>query len=171
SHGRQVSRCRRCWTAPAYHRRVALSCCCISRRRCRSPMWRRSSIFLLAPGSRDWSMGSPRFAGIWQIRRRLRMADEHDDVISNALDAVDRGRRWAMLGPGALFGATILALGAVVWTGSQVAAPPQPFWGILNLMWVAFIAETLLMACCTAIVMLHVTRMAKAILRRIDAHG
>jgi hypothetical protein len=35
-------------------------------------------------------------------------------------------------------------------------------------MWVAFIAETLLMACCTAILMLHVTRMAKAILRRID---
>ena len=38
----------------------------------------------------------------------------------------------------------------------------------MNLMWVAFIAETLLMACCTAIVMFHVTRMTKAILRRID---
>ena len=99
------------------------------------------------------------------------MADEHDHVLRNALDAVDRGRRWAMLGLGALFGATMLALAAVVWTGSRVAAPPQPFWGILNLMWVAFIAETLLMACCTAIVMLHVTRMAKAILRRIDTHG
>jgi len=35
----------------------------------------------------------------------------------------------------------------------------------------AFIAQTLLMACCTAIVMFHVTRMAKAILRRIDTHG
>ena len=99
------------------------------------------------------------------------MTDEHDDVLRNALDAVDRGRRWAMLGLGALFGATILALGAVVWTGSQVAAPPQPFWGIVNLMGVAFIAETMLMACCTAIVMFHVTRMTKAILRRIDMHG
>ncbi len=99
------------------------------------------------------------------------MADEHDHVLRNALDAVDRGRRWAMLGLGALFGATILTLLAVFWTGSRVAAPPQPFWGILNLMWVAFIAETLLMACCTAIVMLHVTRMAKAILRRIDTRG
>jgi len=99
------------------------------------------------------------------------MADEHDHVLRNALDAVDRGRRWATLGLGALFGATILALGAVVWTGSQVAAPPQPFWGIVNWMWVAFVAETLLMACCTAIVMFHVTRMAKAILRRIDTHG
>jgi hypothetical protein len=99
------------------------------------------------------------------------MADEHDHVLRNALDAVDRGRRWAMLGLGALFGATILTLLAVVWTGPRVAAPPQPFWGILNLMWVAFIAETLLMACCTAIVMLHVTRMAMAILRRIDTLG
>ena len=53
------------------------------------------------------------------------MADEHDHVLRNALDAVDRGRRWAMLGVGALFGATILALGAVVWTGSRVAAPPS----------------------------------------------
>lgn len=99
------------------------------------------------------------------------MADEHDDVLRNALDAVDRGRRWAMLGLSALFGATILALGAVVWTGSRVAAPPEPFWGVLNLMWVAFTAETLLMACCTAIVMFHVTRTSKAILRRIDTHG
>jgi hypothetical protein len=99
------------------------------------------------------------------------MTNEHDHVLLNALDAVDRGRRWAMLGLGALFGATILALGAVVWTGSQVAAPPQPFWGIVNLMGVAFIAETMLMACCTAIVMFHVTRMTKAILRRIDMHG
>jgi len=99
------------------------------------------------------------------------MADENDHVLRNALDAVDRGRKWAMLGLCALFGATILTLLAVAWTGSRVAAPPQPFWGILNLMWVAFIAETLLMACCTAIVMLHVTRMAKAILRRIDTRG
>jgi hypothetical protein len=99
------------------------------------------------------------------------MADEHDHVLRNALDAVDRGRRWAMLGYGALFGATMLALGAVLWTATQVAAPPEPFWGIVNALWVIFIADTLLMACCTAIVMLHVTRMAKAILRRLDTHG
>jgi hypothetical protein len=99
------------------------------------------------------------------------MAEEHDDMLRNALDAVARGRRWAVLGVGALFGATILALGAVVWTGSRVAAPPEAFWGILNVMWVAFIAETLLIACCTAIVMVHVTRVATAILRRIDTHG
>ena len=96
------------------------------------------------------------------------MTDERDHVLRNALDAVDRGRRWAMLGLGALFVSTVLALGAVVWTGARVAAPPQPFLGVLNLMWAAFIAETLLIACCTAIVMIHVTRMTKAILRRID---
>jgi hypothetical protein len=96
------------------------------------------------------------------------MTDEQDSVLRNTLDAVDRGRRWAMLGFGAWFVATILALGAVVWTASRLAAPPPAFWGILNMMWAAFIAETLLIACCTAIVMFHVTRMAKAILRRID---
>lgn len=96
------------------------------------------------------------------------MADEHDNALRNSLDAVDRGRRWAMLGFGALLAATILALGAVFWTGSRLAAPPQPFWGALNIMWAAFIAETLLIACCTAIVMFHVTRMTHAVLRRID---
>jgi hypothetical protein len=99
------------------------------------------------------------------------MTDEHDHVLRNALDAVDRGRRWAMLGLGALVAATILVLGAVAWKGTQVAAPPQPFWGVVDWIWVAFVAETLLMACCTAIVMFHVTRMAKAILRRIDTLG
>lgn len=96
------------------------------------------------------------------------MADEYDHVLRNALDAVDRGRRWAMLGVGALFVATILALGAVVWTASQLGAPAPAFWGAVRLMLVAVIAEMLLMACCTAIVMFHVTRMATAILRRID---
>jgi hypothetical protein len=96
------------------------------------------------------------------------MADEQDSALRNSLDAVDRGRRWAMLGFGALFVATILALGAVFWTASRLAAPPPPFWGALNIMYAAFIAETLLMACCTAVVMFHVTRMTKAVLRRID---
>ncbi|HET9833692.1 MAG TPA: hypothetical protein VFP91_18350 [Vicinamibacterales bacterium] len=96
------------------------------------------------------------------------MADEHDSALRNSLDAIDRGRRWAMLGVAALFVATFLALGAVFSTAAQLAAPPQPFWGALKVMYVAFIAETLLMACCTAIVMFHVSRMTKAVLRRID---
>jgi hypothetical protein len=65
------------------------------------------------------------------------MADEQDSVLRNSLDAVDRGRRWAMLGFGALFVATILALGAVFWTASRLAAPPSAFWGALNIMWAA----------------------------------
>ena len=96
------------------------------------------------------------------------MADDMEAMLRHSLDAVDRGRRWAMLGFGALVVATILALGVVVWTGARMAAPPPAFWGVLNIMWAAFIAETLLMACCTAIVMFHVTRMTKAIIRRID---
>src|SRR4051812_25185496 len=56
-------------------------------------------------------------------RRSFRMANEYDHVLRNGLDAVDRGRRWAILGLGALFGATILTLLAVAWTGSRMAAP------------------------------------------------
>ena len=38
-----------------------------------------------------------------------------------------------MPGFGALIAATILALGIVVWTGTQMAAPPPAFWGAINL--------------------------------------
>ena len=96
------------------------------------------------------------------------MADEHDSVLRNSLDAVDRGRRWAMLGFGALLVATLLAVGYILWTASQNAAPPQGFWGAFELLFAAAIAQMLLMACCAAIVMFHVSRMTTAVLRRID---
>ena len=96
------------------------------------------------------------------------MADDMEAMLRNSLDAVDRGRRWAMLGFGALVLATILALGVVVWTGARMAAPPPAFWGVLNIMWAAFIAETLLLACCTAIVMFHVSRVGRTLLKAIE---
>jgi hypothetical protein len=96
------------------------------------------------------------------------MADEHDTALRNSLDAVDRGRRWAMLGVGALFVATVLALGSIIYTAAQSRAPSQEFLGAFKVLFVAAIAEMLLMACCAAIVMFHVTRMTKAVLRRID---
>ena len=96
------------------------------------------------------------------------MAEEYDAVLRNSLDAVDRGRRWAMLGLGALFVATVLALGTIIWTASRFKAPSNDFLGAFNVLFVAAMAEMLLIACCAAIVMFHVTRMTKAVLRRID---
>ena len=96
------------------------------------------------------------------------MADEHDVALRNSLDAIDRGRRWAMLGVGALFVATVLAVGTIIWTAAANKAPSQDFLGAFNILFVAAIAEMLLMACCAAIVMFHVTRMTKSVLQRID---
>ena len=96
------------------------------------------------------------------------MADGMEKMLRNSLDAVDRGRRWAMLGFGALVVTTILALGIVVLTGAHVAAPPPEFWGVLNIVWAAFITETLLIACCTAIVMFHISRVGRTILKSIE---
>ena len=51
------------------------------------------------------------------------MADEQEAALRNSLDAVDRGRRWAMLGVGALFVATVLALGALIATAAANQGP------------------------------------------------
>ena len=74
------------------------------------------------------------------------MADEHDAVLRNSLDAVDRGRRWAMLGLGALFVATLLAFGVIIWTAYRVKAPSNEFLGAFNVLFVSAMAELLLMA-------------------------
>jgi len=96
------------------------------------------------------------------------MADDQDNVLRNALDAVDRGRRWTMLGVGALFVATVLALWALLATAQANAAPPPREIGAFKVLFVGAVAQMLLIACCTVIVMFHVTRMTKAVLRRIE---
>jgi len=97
------------------------------------------------------------------------MADEHQEaVLRKSLDAVDRGRRWAMLGVGAVFVATVLAVGAFIWTAQANRAPAPENYGVLNLFIVAMIAQMLLTASCAVILMFHMTRMTRAVLRRID---
>ena len=96
------------------------------------------------------------------------MADEQEAVLRHTLDAVDRGRRWAMLGVGALFVATGLALWAVLATAQASRAPSSEFLGAFKVLFVASLAQMLLTACCAAVVMFHVTRMTKSVLRRID---
>jgi hypothetical protein len=97
------------------------------------------------------------------------MADEQQEaVLRNSLDAVDRGRRWAILGVGALFVATVLALGALIWTAAANQGPSPRDVGVFNVFFVAAIVQMLLIACSTAILMFHATRMTRAILRRIE---
>lgn len=97
------------------------------------------------------------------------MADEQQEImLRKSLDAVDRGRRWAMLGAVIVFVATILAIGAFLWTAQQNRAPAPENYGVVNLFMVAVVAQMLLTAFCTAIVMFHSARMTRAVLQRIE---
>ena len=97
------------------------------------------------------------------------MADEQQEaVLRKSLDAVDRGRRWAMLGVGAVFVTTVLAMGALLWTAQQNRAPAPENYGVVKLFMVAVTAQMLLTACCTAIVIFNGGRMTRAILHRIE---
>ena len=95
------------------------------------------------------------------------MADDMEAVLRNALDAVDRGRRWAILGVIALFVAIAIALAArfgaaAAYRGASENGAP------LKVLFLASVAEMLFVGCCTAIIMFHVTRTAKAMLRALD---
>jgi hypothetical protein len=90
------------------------------------------------------------------------MSEDMEKILRNSLDAVDRGRRWATLGVAALFVATaVLLLAAFHTTG--VGEP-----GSSKLLFVVASAQMLFVACCTAAVMFHVTRMTKAVLRAVE---
>jgi len=97
------------------------------------------------------------------------MADEQQEaVLRKSLDAVDRGRRWAMLGVGAVFVATVLALGWFISTAQQSRAPAPEFYGAVKMFTVGVVAQMLLTAVCTAMVMFNSARMTRAILQRIE---
>lgn len=96
------------------------------------------------------------------------MTDDMEAILRNSLNAVDRGRRWAVLGVVALFIATVLAVGWVLWVAYGNAAPPKPEIGAFRVLFAGVITQMLLVACCTAIVMFHISRVGRTILRSIE---
>ena len=96
------------------------------------------------------------------------MADDMEAMLRNSLNAVDRGRRWAVLGAVALFLATALALGWVLSIAQANAAPPQPELGAFKVLFAGAIAQMLLVACCTAVVMFQISRVGRTILKSIE---
>ena len=97
------------------------------------------------------------------------MADDRQEaVLRKSLDAVDRGRRWAMLSVGGVFLATVLALWTFLWTAQQSRAPAPENYGVVKMFLVAVIAQMLLTAVCTAILMFNGARMTRAVLQRIE---
>jgi hypothetical protein len=90
------------------------------------------------------------------------MADEMEQMLRNSLDAVDRGRRWAILGVAALLVAAALLLFAAIHTGRMTDDSGS------RLLFHELGAQILFVAGCTAVVMMPVKRMTKAILRALD---
>jgi hypothetical protein len=90
------------------------------------------------------------------------MSEDMEKILRNSLDAVDRGRRWATLGVAALFVATVVLL----FTAFHAVPAGEP--GASKILFVVSAALMLFIACCTAAVMFHVTRMTKAVLRAVE---
>jgi hypothetical protein len=90
------------------------------------------------------------------------MSQDMEKILRNALDSVDRGRRWATLGVAALFLATVVLLFAAFHVG-RAGEPDES-----RIMFLALVTQLLFVACCTAVIMFHITRMTKAVLRAVE---
>jgi hypothetical protein len=92
------------------------------------------------------------------------MADSSETLLRNSLDAVDRGRRWATLGVVALFIAT-----AVAWLAAAAAARGvSPGTGLSKALVVATTTQMLFTGSCAVVVMFHVSRTTKTLLRAME---
>jgi hypothetical protein len=96
------------------------------------------------------------------------MSDENDNILRNALDAVDRGRRWALVGLAALFVAMAIALAAMMAVAAHTGGTSSDAL-MLKTLYVASAAQMLFVACCTAVVMFQFTRLTKSIVRAIES--
>ena len=111
------------------------------------------------------------------------MAENNEPTLRNALDAVNTNRRWALLGIGSMCFAVMLLLFILFMMvipslqspGVAVDAPTgAPSIAInrlvpLKVLWVSSAIQLLFVACATAALMLHVSRMIRAVLRAIEA--
>lgn len=98
------------------------------------------------------------------------MSDNMEAVLRNSLDAIDRGRRWATVGLAALFVAAAISLAALMAIAAHTGTASSDAL-MLKAVYVSSAAGMLLVACCTALVMLHVSRTARAILRSVELAG
>jgi hypothetical protein len=111
------------------------------------------------------------------------VADNNEPTLRNALDAVNTSRKWALLGIGSMCFAVVLLLFILFMMvipslqppGVAVDAPADtPTVAInrgvpLKVLWVATAIQLLFVACATGVLMLHVSRMTRAVLRAIES--
>ena len=107
--------------------------------------------------------------------------DNMEPMLRDALDAVNVARRWRLIGMAAVFFAVTLVLwvlsmllGPAIQSPATAALPEvtqeatagrMPLKGLF----VASVVEMFLIACGTAAVILHVSKMTRVILRAIEA--
>lgn len=96
------------------------------------------------------------------------MADDMEAMLRRSLDAVDRGRRWTVIGVVALFVATLMAVGWVLSIAQANAAPPAAELGAFQVLFAGALAQMLLVASCTAILMFQISRVGRMILRALE---
>ena len=111
------------------------------------------------------------------------MADNNEPTLRNALDAVNASRKWTLLGIGAMFFSVALLLFMLFMMVIPSLQPPGPAVDApadtptiainrlipLKILWVSSAIQLFFVACATAILMLHVSRMTRAVLRAIEA--
>ena len=113
------------------------------------------------------------------------MADDKD--LRNALDAVNAGRKWTLLGMAALFFAITITLGFVFGMFIPALQPPGPPQQVtietpagtpsiainrlmpLKVLWLSTAFQLFFVACGTIAIMLHMSRMTRAVLRAIES--
>ena len=113
------------------------------------------------------------------------MAEDKEPMLRNALDAVNTSRKWMILGVSSLFFAVTITLAVLsrmimppgqhgitvdVPAGASAATPTLGN-GLMPIkaLWVFAAFQLLFVACGTIAVMLHVSRMTRAILRAIES--
>lgn len=115
------------------------------------------------------------------------MADNNEPTLRNALDAVNASRKWTTLGMTALFVAVLLLLGFFFGMLIPALQPPGVQQGIavdaptgtqsvqvtpvmpLKALWLVAALQLFFVACGTIAIMLHMSRMTRAVLRAIEA--
>ena len=111
------------------------------------------------------------------------MADNNEPTLQNALDAVSRSRRWAIVGITTLFFLIVIALTVL----SMMVAIPSSQQGIsvnvpsgepgvavnrlmpMKVLWFTLAVQLFFVVCGTVAVILHVSRMTRSVLRAIES--
>ena len=96
------------------------------------------------------------------------MAESSETLLRNSLDAVDRGRRWAVLGVVALFVGTAIGVASLFATAAAARGASDA--GVSKALFVATTTQMLFTGICAVVVMFHVSRTTKAVLRAVDLY-